>query len=74
MSGFYVVAPAIAACIAMYSISPTSVRAQTGAAATKQMQYTQRAAQKKAREAKNDTRDQMQKENEAPPAPASGEH
>jgi hypothetical protein len=38
------------------------------------MQDTQRAAQKKAREAKSDTRDQMKKENEAPPAPASGEH
>jgi hypothetical protein len=77
MNGFYVAAPAIAACIVMYSISPTSVRAQTGAAATKQMQDTQRAAQKKAREAKSDKHDQMKKENEAPPtppAPASGEH
>ncbi|MFM0007529.1 hypothetical protein PQR57_42120 [Paraburkholderia dipogonis] len=46
--------------------------AQTGAAATKQIQDTRRAAQKKTREAKSDTRDQTKKKNETTPAPAFG--
>ncbi|HEY3599323.1 MAG TPA: hypothetical protein VGL08_17645 [Paraburkholderia sp.] len=70
MNGFYFAAPAISACIIMCCMSPIDVSAQTGAAAMKQMQDTQRAAQKKARKAKSDTSDQMKKENETPPAPA----
>jgi hypothetical protein len=72
MNRFYAAASAIEACIVMCSVSPTDVLAQTGAAATKQLQDTQRAAQEKAREAKSNTRDHMKKKNEARPAPASG--
>ena len=63
--------PAIAACMVMYCVSSSDVWGQTGAAAAKQMQDTQRAAQKKARDAKNSKPDQMKKEDAAAPAPAS---
>ncbi|MGA7776247.1 MAG: hypothetical protein WCA85_00800 [Paraburkholderia sp.] len=72
MNAYYVAARAIAACVVVGSISPIDVYAQTGAAATKQMQDTQRAAHKKARDAKSTTPDHAKKKSENASAPASG--
>ena len=47
-------------------------RAQTGAAATRQMQDTQRKAQQKAREAKGNTHQNTNTQHEKKATPASG--
>lgn len=72
MNSYYAAAGAIAACVVVSSISPIELYAQTGAAATKQMQDTQRAAHKKARDTKSTTPDHAKKKNETGSAPASG--
>jgi hypothetical protein len=72
MNTFCATVPAIAACIVKCCVSPAHARAQTGVAVTKQTQDTQRAAQKKTRKANTGTHDNVKKENEMPPAPASG--
>jgi hypothetical protein len=72
MNRFYAAASAVEGCIVRCSVSPTDVLAQTGGAATRQLQDTQRTAQERAREAKSNTRDRMNKNNETQPAPASG--
>ncbi|CAB3748026.1 hypothetical protein [Paraburkholderia solisilvae] len=75
MNRSFAAALAAAACVTLCLASFDDALAQTGAAATKQMQDTQRAAQKKARAAKSgDTQDQMKGQKESAPAPASDAH
>jgi hypothetical protein len=71
MDRFFATLTAIA-CIALCLAPFAAASAQTGAAATKQMQDTQRAAQKKARAAKGgNAQDQMKAKKESTSAPAS---
>jgi hypothetical protein len=72
---------AITACLVLCFASFDHASAQTGAAATKQMQDTQRAAHSKARAAKGNkdnqggaTQDQMKTRKPTPPASATDAH
>jgi hypothetical protein len=75
MNHFRAVFLAVTACIALCFASFDQASAQMGAAATKQMQDTQRAAQQKARAAKSgETQDQMKTPKETPPASSPNAH
>jgi antitoxin component of RelBE/YafQ-DinJ toxin-antitoxin module len=75
MTRFRAVSSTVTACIALCLAPFDPASAQMGTAATKQMQDTQRAAQKKARAAKSGaTQDQMKTQKETPPASASNAH
>jgi hypothetical protein len=75
MKRFFTAALAVTACIALCLAPFDQASAQMGAAATKQMQDTQRAAQKKARAAKGGaTQDQKNSQKETPPASAADAH
>lgn len=71
MIGYHAATRMIAAAIFISVMSPLHLYAQTGAAATKQMQDTQRAAHKKARDAKSNTRGHAKNHSENASTPAS---
>ncbi|OLL31765.1 hypothetical protein BTH42_10685 [Burkholderia sp. SRS-W-2-2016] len=71
MNRFYTVVPAIAAFVIANAMWSTAAYAQMGMSATKQMQDTQRAAQQKARKAKNEPAGQTHKTDHPASAPAA---
>jgi hypothetical protein len=71
MNGRHTAAFAFAAYVVLSFLSAPAAFAQTGAAATKQMQDTQRKAQQKAREAKSNPRPASDTQNDKKATPAS---
>lgn len=71
MIGYYKATGMIALAIVVSSIYSVRLYAQTTAAATKQMQDTQRAAHKKARDTKKSTHGPAGKHSESASIPAS---
>ena len=71
MNRFYAASSCVAACIALCSVSAHEAFAQAGPPVTRQMQDTQRAAQKKAREAHSAPHTQKKEKSDKSPMPAS---
>ncbi|MCC8395778.1 hypothetical protein LJ656_24650 [Paraburkholderia sp. MMS20-SJTR3] len=71
MNRFGTVVPALAAFVIANAMWPAAASAQMGMSANRQMQDTQRAAQKKARKAKSEPAGQTNKTDHPASAPAA---